>query len=58
MLHSSICITVEDRTKLKKLAKDKGYIVSRGPYVGEGSISKLIRALARGELTAIKLRGR
>lgn len=40
---------------LKKLALTKGCIVSRGSHSGEGSISKLLQAIAQGKLTVVRL---
>ena len=56
-LHRHIYITPEQAARLKEIAKKKKYIVERGPHKGEGSVSKLMQALADGELTAIRLGG-
>ena len=41
---------------LKSIAKGKGYIVQRGPGAGQGSVGKLLQALANGDLIAVKLK--
>ena len=51
----SFYLTTEHLKALKKLAKTKGYVVPRGKGTGEGSVSKLLQALADGELTLVKL---
>jgi hypothetical protein len=50
-------LTREQVVVLKDIAYKKGYIVKRGPYTGEGCVSKLLQALADGQLAAIKLGG-
>lgn len=50
-------LTSEQAKRLERLAQDKDYIVLRGQHIGKGSVSKLLQALADGELTAIKIRG-
>jgi len=40
---------------LRGMAHDLGYIVPRGNYVGQGSISQMLDALASGELDGAKL---
>jgi len=57
-LHRSVYITPGEGERLKEIAKAKGYVVDRGPHRGEGSISKLLKALAEGEVTAIRLGGK
>ena len=53
--HTSIHIDEATRLKAQEIAKSKGYIVKRGPHVGEGSIAKLIQAIVAGEATVINL---
>ena len=42
--------------KLKKIASAKGCRARRGRYAGRGSISKLLQAIAEGELTVVRLK--
>ena len=42
------------RKKLQALAADLGIIADRGPYVSEGSIKRMLRAIADGELVVVK----
>ena len=37
-------------SKLVEIAEALGYLVERGQYIGAGSVSKLMRAIATGEL--------
>ena len=41
---------------LKNMAKGKGCIVQRGPGAGQGSVDKLMQALADGRLIVVKLK--
>lgn len=44
----------EDKIRLQKMALSLGYIQSTGPDAGEvGSISALMRAIAKGEKLAV-----
>lgn len=43
-----------DVEKLKRLAKRLGYVQTRGPYKGEGSIRQLLEAIIAGEVATVR----
>jgi hypothetical protein len=52
--HTTLLISDEDRTKLEQMARDFGYVQTRGAGAGRlGSISALICAIARGNLRLV-----
>ena len=49
--HTTLFLTVEERRHLEQMARDFGYLQTRGAGVGQlGNISAFIRAIAKGEL--------
>lgn len=47
---TTLSVSSEHLATLRALAERLGYVTQRGPLVGEGSVSALIRAIADGEL--------
>ena len=54
MARHAYYLTQLEAEALKMVALKHDYKVDRGPHTGEGSISKLLQALARGEITLAK----
>ena len=54
--HASFYLTADQLAALRGLAKKKGYTVKRGPRSGEGNVSKMLQAIAAGDVTLVKLR--
>ena len=49
--HTTLMIPDEERARLQEMARELGFIQSRGAGAGKlGSISALVRAIARGKL--------
>ena len=48
-------LTKEQVERLQKLALSKNYRAKTGPGIKRGSVSKMLQALADGELTLVKL---
>lgn len=40
--------------ELQRLAKSLGFVQTGGPRAGEGSVAKMMEAIARGELEVVK----
>lgn len=51
---STLHISADHIAKLQAIAEQLGYVADRGAASGKGSASKLMRALAEGELTLVK----
>lgn len=47
---SSIQLNRGDLVKLQQIAARLGYISTRGPATGQGSLSRLLQAIAKGEI--------
>ncbi len=47
----TILMPKEEAMRLRQHAKFRGYLIHSGKNVGEGSVTALLRALARGEIT-------
>ena len=54
--HASFYLTADQLAALRGLAKKKGYTVKRGPRSGEGNVSRMLQAIAAGDVTLVKLR--
>ncbi len=48
-------LTTQEVAALRKIAKDMGYLIGRGPLYKEGSIRKLLRATAEGVVAMRKV---
>lgn len=48
-------ITGDDMNNLQRLAKKFGFVSQRGPAMGEGSASKLIKAIASEKVLLVKI---
>jgi hypothetical protein len=50
-LHTTLVIPDEERAQLQEMARKLGFLQTRGAGAGQlGSISALVRAIARGQL--------
>lgn len=50
MKRTTLALSDGDVAKLRDIAEQLGYLADSGPTVGNGSISKLMRAIADGEV--------
>jgi hypothetical protein len=52
-LQHNFSTQVSDLTGLKRIAKRMGYVQTRGPQKGEGSVRALLNAITRGEVALV-----
>ncbi len=49
----TILLAEEDIDRLRMMAQDGGYVSTTGPLAGQGNITKLIEAIARGSVVIV-----
>lgn len=52
--NTTLELTPQEKARLRQIAQDLGLTIKSGPVAGEGSIRRLLMAIAAGELKVEK----